>query len=371
MKNVIVIGGGIAGLVSSILLARKGITCTVIEKKNYPIHRVCGEYISNEALPFLKRHDLYPGEASLPQLSRFQLSSVDGKSRILPLELGGFGVSRFFFDHFLFLKAQEHGVRFLLETTAENVAFSGQTFRISTTRGELESTVVLGAFGKRSNLDSHLSRPFMKTRSPYVGVKHHLKVAHDPEVIALHNFSGGYCGVSQVENGVVNFCYLVHREKLREHKSIGDLERLVLRKNPLLKRIYDEANFLFDRPQVINEISFEKKSAVENHILMVGDSAGLITPLCGNGMAMAIHAAKIATESVERFLSSNSYTREDLERDYVKEWSETFSRRLFVGRQLQRLFGSATGSAIAIQLALHVRPLASQLIRNTHGTPFQ
>ncbi len=98
MKKAIIAGGGLAGLVTANILGRAGIACTVIEKNEYPFHRVCGEYISNETVPFLKSLGLYPDEFSPPQISRFQLTSVNGKSAFLPLGLGGFGISRFSFD---------------------------------------------------------------------------------------------------------------------------------------------------------------------------------------------------------------------------------------------------------------------------------
>ena len=75
MKKVIVIGGGLGGLISSILLVRGGYHVTLIEEKKYPFHRVCGEYISNEVIPFLKRNGLYPGELSPCSISKFHLTS--------------------------------------------------------------------------------------------------------------------------------------------------------------------------------------------------------------------------------------------------------------------------------------------------------
>jgi len=102
-NKIIIAGGGLAGLVAAIRLARKGFECTLIEKKTYPFHRVCGEYISNETADFLKRENLYPQEFNPPQISQLQLSAVTGKSTITALGLGGFGISRFTFDHYLFL----------------------------------------------------------------------------------------------------------------------------------------------------------------------------------------------------------------------------------------------------------------------------
>src|SRR5688572_11946860 len=103
--QVVVVGGGISGLLAAIQLARAGIQCYVIEKKIYPFHRVCGEYISNETVPFLESCDLFPEMHSPPRILRFQLSSVGGKDKILPLDLGGFGISRHTFDYFLYERA--------------------------------------------------------------------------------------------------------------------------------------------------------------------------------------------------------------------------------------------------------------------------
>jgi menaquinone-9 beta-reductase len=371
LKTVIVIGGGIAGLITSTLIARSGIGCILFEKRDYPHHRVCGEYISNEALPFLKSKNLYPDNIRLPTISRFMLSSVSGKNNTLPLDLGGFGVSRYFFDSFLLEKAREAGVEIHLNTSVENVRFTEDKFVVETLHSTFKADVVLGSFGKRSNLDTKWERDFVTKRSPYVGVKYHLDYDYPSDLIALHNFPGGYCGISCVENNKVNLCYLVHREKLREYKSIRNMEENVLMRNPFLKKVFTEATFLFDKPETINEISFERKLPVENHILMIGDAAGLITPLCGNGMAMAIHSAKIASEKVIRFAMSTGYSRSSMENEYASEWTKTFSPRLFAGRQLQKLFGSELASNVAVNLALYVKPVALEMIRKTHGRPFE
>lgn len=369
MKGVIIIGGGIAGLIASIALSKKGIETLVIEKKSYPLHRVCGEYISNEAVPFLNSLDLYPGKFNPPPITRLELSAVSGEKKQLPLELGGFGISRFSFDHFLYENALKAGVEVRLNTSVENVEFSGQSFNVFTAEEVFSSQVVLGSFGKRSNLDARLERPFMKRRSPYVGVKYHARIDLPGGVVALHNFPGGYCGVSEVEDQIINICYLVHREKLKHSGSIADLEKNVLGVNPILRDLFSRATFLSNKPEVINEISFEKKSPVDNRILMLGDAAGMITPLCGNGMAMAIHSAKIASNAVMRFVNAE-ISREEMEALYSQEWSRHFSRRLFNGRWIQRLFGSELASSVAIRLALHFKPLAMKIIRSTHGKAF-
>lgn len=368
-KKVLIVGGGLAGLVSGIRLARWGVPVTLLEKREYPFHRVCGEYISNEAVPFLESLGLYPSGYDLPQLRRFQLSSTTGRNTILPLDMGGFGISRYTFDNLLYQAALQAGVEVLQNTEVTKIAYEHDRFTIDTPASVLEADVVIGAHGKRSRVDMALDRSFIKRRSPYVGVKYHIRSHHPADLIALHNFEGGYCGVSNIEAGKTNLCYLVHRDVLKKYGNVAAMEREVLQRNPLLRTIFTGAEFLFDKPEVINEISFETKTVVNDHVLMAGDAAGMITPLCGNGMAMAIHSAKLLSEQVHLFCRQQ-ISRAALEQQYTAVWRQQFARRLWAGRQVQRLFGNLYTSALAVALALHVKPVARGIINNTHGKAF-
>lgn len=369
-KTVVIIGGGLAGLLSALQLAKAGIPCTLIEKKRYPFHRVCGEYVSNEVLPFLQSLQVFPDELSPTSIQRFQLSSISGKSSILPLGLGGFGISRFAFDHYLYEKAKAAGVHFLLDTEATNITFENDQFTIDTTSNRLTADVVIGSFGKRSRADVALERSFLRKHSPYVGVKYHVRTTFPEDLVALHNFEGGYCGINAIENNVVNICYLIHRDAIRKHGTITEVENAVLNKNPRLKEVFEHSDFLFKKPEVINEITFETKEPVHNHVLMTGDAAGMITPLCGNGMAIAIHSSKIASELVIKYCKNPLFTRTQLEKEYAKQWRMNFANRLWFGRQVQKLFGSSVASNAAIHLALYSKPIARVIVNNTHGKPF-
>jgi len=369
MKRIIVIGGGLAGIISSIRLASAGFFVTIIEKKKYPFHRVCGEYISNETIPFLKSFGLYPEKFNPPKIDQLQITSVNGKQVVLDLNLGGFGISRFSFDYFLFKKALEAGVE-VLEEEVTKATFDSEKFSVVTSKRKIEADLVLGCYGKRSKLDIVLNRSFIKKRSPYIGVKYHIRTDHPINRISLHNFSDGYCGISNIEDGKSTLCYLSHRDNVKEFGNIPDLEQNVLFKNPYIKSIFKNSEFLFDRPETINEISFETKQPVEDHILMLGDAAGMITPLCGNGMAMAIHSAKIASDLIINHSNRTEFRRLQLESDYTREWKRLFKSRLWAGRQIQKLFGSEWTSNLAVNLARHSKPIANFLVDQTHGDIF-
>lgn len=281
------------------------------------------------------------------------------------MKMGGFGISRHAFDHFLYEKAKELGVGFWLNTTAQDVEFDGE-FRVSLLGGEsFTGKVVIGAFGKRSVLDKNLHREFFQQKSDYVGIKHHFKADFANDLVELHNFEGGYCGLSRVENDHVNLCYLTTTEVFKQYSGIEEIEKKHLSQNPYLKRFLENAESVFE-PLVISQVNFSFKNAVENHVLMSGDSAGLIHPLCGNGMAMAIHSAKICSEAVDHFLKGD-ISREEMEEIYATNWDHTFHNRLRFGESVQGLFGRPRLSDFGVGLLKVMPPVMRQLVKLSHG----
>ena len=371
MHDVIIIGGGLAGLVSSTLLARAGLRVALLEQKSYPLHRVCGEYVSNEVRPFLEREGLFPAALEPAELRVFELSAPSGQRAQMPLDLGAFGISRYAFDHFLAAQARAAGVQVEERCSVRGTAFDGHDFCLTSQDGRTwAAPLVIGAFGKRSRLDRTLDRPFMRADSPYIGVKYHLRIDHPADRVTLHNFPGGYCGLSRVEGDRYNLCYLGRRDHLRTFGNIPDMEAAILWQNPHLRRIFQEGEFLFPQPVVINAISFAPKAPVEDHMLMAGDAAGLITPLCGNGMAMAIHAGLLVTESILQYGRPGALDRPRLEAHYQQRWEAHFRTRLWAGRHIQRLFGAPFLSPVAVGAVRHLRPLAGWLMTQTHGRVF-
>ena len=147
------------------------------------------------------------------------------------------------------------------------------------------------------------------------------------------------------------------------------MEENILMKNPFLKKIFSDSEFLYQFPLTISRISFNKKSQVENHVLMIGDSAGLITPLCGNGMSMALHGSKLAFEEIHQFLQ-NKTTRFEMETQYSQQWEKYFGNRLQTGRIMQGFFGNETLSNLLISTVKPFPKFITYLVRQTHGQPY-
>ena len=369
--DIVIIGGGLAGLVSAIHLSKAGLSVILFEKNEYPKHKVCGEYVSNEILPYLQQLGADPMKTGAKKINRFLLSTTRGKTMETKLTMGGFGVSRYTLDHFLFQHAVQNGCSVLLDSVSD-VHFENDMFRVHTRNGnELAAGIVIGAFGKRSNMDVKMERTFIKDRSPFVAVKTYLAGDFPEDLVALHNFKGGYCGISKVENGNINACYITNYRSFQQYRNTEAFSQKVLCRNPHLKRIFENTVPVFEHPLTISQVSFSNKTTVENHILMCGDAAGMIHPLCGNGMAMAIHSAKIASELIISYFNKKLSSRRELEQAYTRAWNAAFKTRIQTGRILESFFGKDNTARMMMYGLTHIPGVLPLIIKHTHGKPLQ
>lgn len=365
-KEVIIIGGGLAGLTAAIHLAKNDLFVTLFEKETYPHHKVCGEYLSREVLPYMESLEIPVLEHNPKMIDKLLFSTHNGKYLENSLALGGLGISRYALDTILYRKAKEQGVVFKHEKV-HSISYNDDLHEIQTSEGTYKASYVLGAYGKRAVLDNDLGREFFRKPSPWVAVKSHFQHESFPEdLVALHSFKGGYCGLSKTENEAVNVCYLATYESFKQHKNPQIFKESVLQRNPFLDRFFTEAEDLFDKPLTIAQVSFSQKSLVEDHVIMLGDAAGLIHPLCGNGMAMAIHSAKIASESLLKHLQLKT-DRKDLEREYVAAWKTQFHRRMMVGKWLQKILLNESFTSISQSIITKMPFLLPAIIKQTHG----
>ncbi len=374
LYDVAIIGGGLAGLSLSIQLARQGQKVILLEKETYPFHKVCGEYISMESWPFLQSLGVPLEDMQLPRIQKLMVTAPDGTVLNGVLPLGGFGISRYRLDSMLKDIAVKAGVNVQENCKITDVNYRNELFELASVKGKFKSRVCCGSYGKRSNLDVKWKRRFTRDNSKklnqYAGIKYHIETDFPADTIALHNFKNGYCGISRIEDGKYCLCYLTHTSNLKDNnQSIEKTEELVLSTNPHLKALFANSRKLFSRPVSIAQVSFQQKTQVEDHVLLLGDAAGMITPLCGNGMSMALHASKIAAAHITQFLHQK-IDRHTMETGYTEEWKKQFSRRLLFGRVIQYFFGKNWMTNFFIRLMKMTPGLTSWLISQTHGKPF-
>jgi len=321
--EIIVVGGGLAGLSFAILSARSGRKVLLIEKGKYPRHKVCGEFISRESLRFMCDLGLPIVDLQLPMIDKFVLTSPYGAQASCKLNMGGIGISRYLIDDLLAKIAKEEGVELLTEKKVSSISKSTEdaNFNVKLSNGnEFEGKLVIAAFGRNSGLNNEPD----STKEKFIGVKYHVSDGPADDTIEIHNFKGGYCGISKVEGDKYCLCYLAKASAFAKHGSnIEQFEDEVLKKNKHLRKRLEAPRLI--KAVVTSKIQFGVHDAGSEHALTIGDAAGFIPPLTGNGMSLAFRAAKKMHNNTENYLNGkiDIPTLAQNHQDYIQHYLKT------------------------------------------------
>jgi flavin-dependent dehydrogenase len=333
--DVAIIGAGPAGSTLAALLAGRGVGVALVDRDEFPRDKLCGEFLSYDALPILERLGLLDAidDAGAPRIARCRVAGARRTYEFaFPHEARG--VSRLFLDDLLHRTAVARGARAIAETATSIVGA-----RMIAGEHELEATVLVGAWGRWGRFDGQLGRSFVQDRvHRNFGFKRHYRSASsDRDVIELHSFPRGYLGVSGIEGGLTNICGLVHASRLTGHKGRWDaFVETIRRERAGLDAMYArhepaQEGFLSSEPVI-----FRARSPVERGVVMIGDASGVIDPLTGNGMAMAIQSALVAAPFVLDLLA-RAGDRVAIERAYTATHRAMFASRIAWSRRVAML----------------------------------
>ncbi|MFT7379175.1 MAG: flavin-dependent dehydrogenase [Bacteroidia bacterium] len=355
-----IIGAGIAGSCLAILLADAGKKVVVFEKENFPSHKVCGEFISLESYDFFKSLGLPLDDWNLPIIKDLELTSQKGGELNSKLKIGGFGLSRYKLDYELAEQMQKSGVIFYAKEKVLSVANK----IITSSTHEVQANLIVGSHGKYSA--GYLKEPKGTSYRNFIGVKYHIKGDFRDDLISLHSFDGGYCGMSKIEDDLYCLCYLVDATKLKEqNNSVKQLEEKVLWKNERLKEVYQKAEFVWEKPLIISNIKFNKQALFNDQMLFVGDAAGSISPLSGNGMSIAARSALLLSQLIleETIFKCLTY-------NYNKEWDKHFGGRVNKAEMLNYIMLNPTYHHWVLKLLNSIKPLRNKVVNDMQGSPF-
>jgi menaquinone-9 beta-reductase len=354
----VVIGAGPAGSAAATLLARTGRRVLLIEKDRFPRNKVCGEFLSAQALPLLERLGVAREiEACGPEeIHAGRLELRGGRSVAFRLGKPALGLSRYRLDHLLATHAQVSGAQVSFGTRVLSASPQNGGFRIryvtEAHESEVRAAAVIGAWGRWDALDRNLGRRFLGDRARYFGWSRDYE--NDPALageVRLYAFRGGYCGLSRVEGGAVNLAGVVSASW---YERLGNSWDAVMvharRENPALDADLSNLSpgpigFLGTGP-----VFFTRKPCVERGILMAGDAAGFLDPFSGQGQTMALASGMLAAETIERALGGE-IPFEALPRAYTRAWRLRFAGRFGWSRILRRLMLRPSLSALGARLA--------------------
>ena len=306
--EVVVIGGGVAGCCAAIALRQAGVEVILVEQSCGRPHRFCGEFISAEAADSLAALDIWSAVTELGPnfVRRMALYGTVGEGYHLPLAEHGLGLSRRALDSALIARAVALGARVLEGARVEHVGGSAAegyhvqvSGRNSQPQAALRSRAVIGAQGKRSSVDRVLGRRFLRHKSRFVGVKVHCRGIERSDAVSLHLFPGGYGGVVTIEDGLTTICLLAKQRVLRASGgSPADLLSAARAANGPLAALLRRASFVPESWITIGQVPLFPKEPVANGVFMAGDSAGVMPPFLGVGVANAMRSGRVCAELV-------------------------------------------------------------------------
>jgi flavin-dependent dehydrogenase len=345
--DVVIIGGGPAGSVAGINLAKSGLNTAIIERKDFPRDTLCGEFLSFEVTNHLKELDLFKKLISLKpnRISAFQLAAGNNKIFTSDLPFEGYSLKRSVLDLFLLDEAKKSGAQVVQPADVKEIKKYRENFilRIKTNEGILNitSNFVIGAYGKSNILDKKLRRTFSEHGSGYNGIKFHLKKDLLPDIcdsiIYLFSDYNIYCGINTVSNNEATVCFLTGRNDFN-HSPQDHLNNLIAENKSFASLINSLENIDLSNRVIYGSgnIYFGKKDLTPEGIIMIGDAAGVIAPLAGDGIGMAFQSAKIASEIISDF-NKNYIGRDRLKHIYRARWKKQFAKRMLIARGIQNI----------------------------------
>ena len=296
--EVLILGGGVAGCAASIALDRKGRRVTLIEREATPRHKVCGEFLSGEALEDLNALGIDVASFGAVPIHYVRLAAAR-RAAEAPLPFSAASLTRKALDTALIAEAIAVGVRVergrsvqTLARTAPNVWQA--TLDDGATR---EAATVFLATGK------HDLRGHARAQDPqrWVAFKMYFRLA-PAQAAALARASelmlypGGYGGIQPVEGGIANLCWVVQQRYLARvgHRWENFLAKMQQDCPHLAMRLAG-AEPVLAKPIAVTHIPYGYiRPTTENGLYCIGDQAAVIPSFTGDGISIALHTARCA-----------------------------------------------------------------------------
>jgi menaquinone-9 beta-reductase len=387
--DVIIAGGGPAGASAAIHLAQGGARVLLAEQKKFPRAKLCGEFISPECTPHFERLGV-AGQmfaANPAQLTETVFYSRQGRSVSVPSSWFGahgvaLGLSRAEMDERLLRRATAAGAEVLEDAHVVNLLLNkdrveGVTIKHAGSEIGYRAPVTIDATGRTRALARHFAKSQNQTkpqRASLVAFKAHLTGARvTPGACEIYFYRGGYGGLSSIENGLSNLCFIASAQSVRECGADAERAmRAVVCQNRRAAQALEHAQACTPWLAVSLEGFGRHPVTPTNGLLSIGDAASFIDPFTGSGMLMALESGELAAGVISDHLPAIHLGAGlvDLETNYRAAYKARFHSRLRICSMIRR---AAFVPGLA-QIAIRVFGVSDQLRRRVSratrgGTP--
>lgn len=298
MPEALIIGGGPAGSMAAILLARSGWHVILVEQHHLPRNKVCGECLSALGCSVLRRAGVWGAirAGGAVELSKAVVYAQDGRHTTLNLPASIWGFSRRALDPLLLNVAARAGALVRQGVRCERirggcppmaVLHDLRTNRIE----ERTAPWVMVADGKSALLDA-------ADQPSDLGVKTHFRGISAPrDRVELFSLAGHYAGLAPVEDGTWNLAMSIPRAKLRACPDLDELLRRLMGENRALGEQLASATRA-GRWLACPLPRFGVRGNWPAGVIPLGNAAAAIEPIGGEGMGLALRSAELAADAL-------------------------------------------------------------------------
>ncbi len=294
----LVIGAGLAGSMAALCLARAGRDVLLVERATSAAHKVCGEFLSPEAVHYLRAAGVDPAALGAVPINRLRLG-VRGSIVETALPFQALSLSRFVLDESLLARAAACGCAVRRGHAVESLRLNdGGWSALLAGSDTVTAAHVFLATGKHDLRG--WARP-SGTHGDLVGFKAHLRLSPSQQQelsgqMDLFLFRSGYGGLSLVEDGLANLCLVVRQTVLRRLNGWSSLIARIVAENNLLKVRLAGACQMWKRPLAVSPIPYGYLARSSGGAWLVGAQAAVIPSFAGAGMSIALQSGSMAAE---------------------------------------------------------------------------
>ena len=384
--DVIIAGGGPAGSSAAINLAMRGSRVLLLEQKKFPRPKLCGEFISPECVALFERLEVSDQMlAGRPaQLTETVFYSRSGRSARIPSSWFGstgvaLGLSRAEMDERLLRRASDAGAQVIEDAHVASLLIDKESVRgVAVKRDRVETNyrgaVTVDATGRTRALVRHTTSKHDSAkphRAAMVAFKAHLENTRVASgACEIYFYRGGYGGLSSIENGLSNLCFIASARNVRESGANADrVMREVVCQNRRATQTL--ANARVQSPWLAVSLEGFGRHAVApvNGLLAIGDAASFIDPFTGSGMLMALQSGELAANAIAEYLEakSGSHSLDQLRANYSAAYDRTFDSRLKICTLMRKAAFVPGLAELAVRVFGASEKFRRRLARATRG----
>lgn len=351
-----VVGGGLAGSAAATLLACGGREVLLLEKSREAHHKVCGEFLSREALHYLPKLGVDADALGAVPIRRVRLAAREMLAET-ELPFVARSLTRRCLDEALLAGAVQAGVTVRRGAAVQKIGRVQDGWLAG-----LDDSSSVGAAHLFAGSGKHDLRGQARpegTQPDLLAFKMYFQLAPQQAAELRHSvelvlFPGGYLGLQPVEAGLANLCLLVGKTAWqRLGRTWQNLLQHMQQASPHLARRLAGAVPQLARPLAVSPIPYGWiRRETEDGLWWIGDQAAVIPSFSGDGMSIALHSACLAAELC-----------------LGGEGAPIYQRRLHAQLKMQvRIATAISRMLVAVPSVARLASLAPGLMRGIAGT---